>query len=96
MDTLQELQKWYHSQCNGDWEHGHGVEIVTLDNPGWHVEINLLDTTLEDQPFAEVQRLEHDIDWISCRVRDGTWEGYGGPFMLEEILRTFLAWAEAL
>ena len=93
METFQELQRWYQSQCDGEWEHSHGLTIDTLDNPGWSVEIDLAGTPLAKQPFAEVQRLEHETDWIDCRVRDGKFEGYGGPFMLEEVLKIFLAWA---
>lgn len=95
VNTLQELQRWYRSHCDGDWEHGFGVEIGTLDNPGWWVSIDLSDTELATRPFTEIQRLEHetDPDWIHCRVKDGKFEGQGGPFMLEEILRSVLAWA---
>ena len=94
METLHQLQKWYHSQCNGDWEHSYGVEIGTLDNPGWRIIIELADTKLVDRPFTEVrQNREHPIDWIHCRVRDRKFEGFGGPFKLEEILKIFLAWA---
>jgi hypothetical protein len=93
MDTLQELQRWYHAQCNGDWEHRYGVEIGALDNPGWRVVIDLVNTDWEDRPFTEVRRLEPEADRIHCRIRESKWEGYGGPFMLEEILRTFLSWA---
>lgn len=89
---LQELQRWYLARCDGIWEHGYGVEIGTLDNPGWRVVIDLVDTPLADQPFAEVKRLEHERDWIRCRVQDGKFEGHGGPLMLEEILRIFLTW----
>ena len=56
-------------------------------------EVDLTDTELAGRPFTEIQRLEHETDWIHCRVRDGKFEGHGGPFMLEEILRVFLAWA---
>src|SRR5215470_11684319 len=93
MNTLQELQKWYRSQCNGDWEHSYGVKVDTLDNPGWSVTIELAETNIADRPFAKVERLEHDTDWIHCEVRDQKFEGRGGAFMLEEILRVFLAWA---
>ena len=31
--TLTWLQAWYMSNCNGDWEHGYGVSVRTLDNP---------------------------------------------------------------
>jgi hypothetical protein len=93
MDTLRELQRWYISQCNGIWEHSFGVTIDNLDNPGWSVKIDLADTPLSGQNFSEVRLLEHETDWFECRVRDGKFEGLGGPLMLEEILKTFLAWA---
>jgi hypothetical protein len=35
MDEIRELQQWYLAQCDGDWEHEWGVQIGTLDNPGW-------------------------------------------------------------
>ena len=95
MNTLQELQQWYRSHCDGNWEHAYGVKIDTLDNPGWSVTIELTGTELVGRPFSDVQRLEHETDWIHCRVRDGKFEGHGGPFMLEEILKVFLAWATA-
>ena len=93
MNTIQELQQWYQSQCDGDWEHGFGVRIETLDNPGWLVTIELTDTELADQPFIEISHLEHDIDWIHCQIRDNKFEGAGGPLKLDEILHTFLSWA---
>jgi hypothetical protein len=36
------LLKWYHDHCNGDWEHGKGIRISTLDipDPGWSISIN--------------------------------------------------------
>lgn len=57
------------------------------------VMIELADTGLASRPFSEIQRLEHKTEWIHCRVRNGKWEGHGGPFMLEEIFQIFLAWA---
>lgn len=33
-DLVKRLERGYRSQCDGDWEHGEGVEIGTLDNPG--------------------------------------------------------------
>ena len=90
MNTLQELQQWYRSHCDSDWAHGYGIKIDTLDNPGWTVSVDLADTELVGRPFTEVRRLEHEADWIQCQVRDGKFEGHGGPFMLEEILRIFL------
>jgi hypothetical protein len=71
-----------------------GVSIGTLDNPGWSVSINLKNTSLEEKPFTEINLIEDETEWISCRVKDGNFEGHGGPLMLEEILTIFLAWTE--
>jgi hypothetical protein len=47
MNALQWLQVWYKSQCNGDWEHQHGIKINTLDNPRWDLKIDIYNTDLE-------------------------------------------------
>jgi hypothetical protein len=44
MENTAWLAEWYIKNCNGDWEHQYGVKIETLDNPGWHVEIDLIGT----------------------------------------------------
>ena len=54
------LQNWYCSNCDGGWEHSYGIKIQTLDNPGWHVEIDLMETRVADKPFAEVAKDESD------------------------------------
>jgi hypothetical protein len=57
MDTLQELQNWYQSHCDGDWEHSNGVRIGNLDNPGWSVMIDLVGTELAERVFSEMAAL---------------------------------------
>ena len=100
MDTLQRLQRWYHSQCNGVWEHSWGVKIDTLDNPGWSIEINLRDTTLAGMAFQEHsygtgKNAESSGDgWLACKVEGDVFKGFGWPFKLQEMLEVFLEWAE--
>ena len=93
-DLIPRLQEWYASQCDGDWEHSEGVEIGTVDNPGWSLRVSLVDTPLEGVSFEEVKELASETDWIHCIVRENRWEGYGDPRRLEELLRRFLDWAE--
>jgi hypothetical protein len=93
MTTLDRLQKWYESHCDGEWEHGEGLVIESLDNPGWMVRISLRGTALESRQFQEISRLEPDRDWIRCWIEDGKFQGAGGPQMLDEILQTFVDWA---
>ena len=90
---LDELQRWYLAQCDGDWEHEFGVRIETLDNPGWSLEVNLEGTALEGIPFAPVEDMAPERDWIRYVVLEGKFDAVGGPLMLRQMIRTFLDWA---
>ena len=94
MSILSDLQKWYESQCNEDWEHFFGVSIGTLDNPGWTVTIDLDGTDLAEKPFSTIENLSSVQDWIKCWVENAKFNGAGGPQKLEEILTIFLDWAQ--
>ena len=99
MSALSEIQEWYRSQCNGEWEHAEGITIATLDNPGWSIEVALAGTALENVPFQERssgtgQNAEPaNEDWLMCKVERKKFRGFGGPFKLEEMIRIFLSWA---
>jgi hypothetical protein len=100
MNDLAWLSDWYLSQCDGDWEHQNGVEIRTIDNPGWSLKIDLSETSLKDVPFIPIAvgDMESNDDplvrWYICRVREGRFEAFGGPLDLELILRIFRDWVE--
>jgi len=91
--TFGLLQNWYHSSCNGDWEHQYGIAINTLDNPGWSIKIDLAETTLEDKAFVRVEVKRGENDWVHCWVSERIFNGRGGPLNLTELIETFLAWA---
>jgi hypothetical protein len=93
-DTIGWLQDWYSSLCDGDWEHIYGVEINTLDNPGWYVKIDLKGTNLASRSLPEICKENNESDWFVCRVRDDIFEGYGGSHNLETILKVFRDWWE--
>ena len=100
MNAIEEFQNWYVSQCNEEWEHRYGVEIGTLDNPGWFLKIDLIDTPLQDSTFSE-QSYGIDLEvnnvgdnWLVCKVEAGKFVCYGGPKKLEEMMRVFLSWSK--
>jgi hypothetical protein len=95
MSALTDIQKWYESNCDGDWEHQFGVIIETLDNPGWAVSIDLTDTNLEGKSFQPIKEESSEESWIDCRVEDSKFRGFGDPRRLEEILTVFLDWARS-
>lgn len=96
MDTLKWIQSWYLENCDGDWEHCHGINISTLDNPGWMVDIDLTDTGLEDKKIEIVDIDRSESNWVYCNVSDDTFHGNGGPNNLEEILMIFKTWVEGM
>lgn len=95
-DVLSWLQRWYRSQCDGDWEHTYGVRVDTLDNPGWTLHVDLKDTELEYQPFAATQHERAQDDWIDCRVEALQFRGAGGAANLSELIVCFKRWAESV
>jgi len=99
-EELDWLMRWYRLRCDGEWEHNHGIEIGTLDNPGWSLRIDLRGTPLEGKAFAHVRLNVDDVasrpdaSWYDCRVVDGRFEGYGGTHDLPVLIRRFREWAE--
>lgn len=92
---ITRLQAWFVAACDGDWEHGHGIRIETLDNPGWSLTVDLEGSDLEDSIFAPTQIDRSDRDWVRCQREGVSFVAYGGPGNLEEMITRFLDWAQA-
>lgn len=91
MDDLRRLQAWYQSQCDGDWEHQHGVSIDTLDKPGWSLRIDAAGTDPERATFKTVsENYGHERDWLICKCEDGVFTVHSGPRRLHDAVRIFL------
>lgn len=86
---LDRLQDWYLRECDGDWEHSYGIEIETLDNPGWLVTIDLHETPWEQLVVDRTMVERSEMDWVQTEVVNGKFIGCGGPKNLEEILTIF-------
>lgn len=95
MSILTEIQDWYASNCDSQWEEECGIRIDTLDNPGWSVTIDLFETNLDEREFSLIRRHELDGSWIECRVEEKQFRGSGDPSKLEVILSIFLDWAKS-
>lgn len=99
--NLARLQDWYRAQCNGDWQHSYGIEISTLDNPGWSLTIDLTDTYLQHMAFKAVEqgKIANDTsdpeDWFVCKVEGQRFLAFCGPRNLEGVIGLFLEWARS-
>lgn len=94
MNTLERIMAWYASNCDDDWEHSFGVKIDTLDNPGWTLHVDIVNTNLETKHFDSIDIQRSTNNWLYCTLSDGEFKGAGGVENLEEIMCIFLDWAE--
>ena len=101
---LEELQRWYLAQCDGDWEHEYGIDIGNINNPGWLLAIHVEGTDLAGREFERMVIERSDGDWFHCWVgvpdrpnancvRARAFQAACGPENLPEALRIFLDWA---
>jgi hypothetical protein len=88
------LQSWFAGNCDGDWEHDNRIRIENLDNPGWHVWVNLVDTALEARQLPQQSIERSDTDWLVHRSDGQAFDAFGGPHNLEEALEAFRTFAD--
>src|SRR5690242_9038058 len=99
-DVIGRLERWFEKFCNGEWENDFGVTITSTDNPGWWVKIDLRGTNLEHKSFEEISigdasSLNPRPPWMRCYVDENcVFNGAGDAMQLQEILESFLRWAE--
>lgn len=94
LKLISDLQNWYFQYCDGDWEHNETINIHTIDNPGWRVTIDLEGTDCENE-FKNIKNEISENNWYHCFIRDGKFEGAGGPCNLIDILDFFREWANS-
>jgi hypothetical protein len=93
-EMLSSLQKWFQERCDGDWEHGNGIKIYTVDNPGWRLKIDIAETALERKPFLAVDIERTETDWVQCWTEGSVFNAAGGVGNLSEMIGRFLDWAQ--
>ena len=86
------IEQWYVSQCNGEWEHSYGIKINTLDNPGWHVAIDLKETRKQDSDLTRNLIDRAESDWIEYWVEKRQFKFACGPLNLTEAFEIFVSW----
>ena len=93
--NLHGLMAWYRSQCDGEWEHRFGIRLETLDNPGWLLSVDLMDTDLQGRAMSELSEgcnpegCAVSPRWIHCTVRGNQFRGACDPDQLPRLLEHF-------
>lgn len=88
-DNIEIISKWFLEQCDGDWEHEYGIKIETLDNPGWHITIDLQFTSLESLAIEERVDNSED-DWYFLEIKNNQFTAAADPMKLNFILEKFV------
>lgn len=75
--------------CDGYWEHSYSIRIESLDNPGWHISIDLNETNIENLDI-DYQLIENSPnDWYGFSIKDKVFNASGDPSKLEFLLNKF-------
>lgn len=95
-DPLRALTDWYAAQCDGNWEHGAGISIDSLDNPGWRLSIDIAGTTLRDVSFKMIEyQIENNESWWVCKCDGNIFDAIRGPHDLQSVIYIFIDWANS-
>ena len=92
-DVVDELNRWFLSQCDDDWEHAHSIQVLTTDIPGWSIVIDIQGTELESRPFQTRELKRSDTDYVACWRQPDAWQADCGMNNLKEAIAYFLDWA---
>ena len=96
-NVMERLINWYLKFCDGIWEHSQGIEISTIDNPGFRIKINLKGCGYNCSFFEEIDwecAENPEQDWIHCLMKDEIWYGYGSPNNFCKLISIFIDWEE--
>ncbi|MCB5170354.1 immunity 53 family protein [Streptomyces bambusae] len=94
MSGLRYVPGWYAAQCDGEWEHEFGVRVVTTDNPGWHVRIDVAETELEGVVLPRERRDLPGGGWTIAWSDGRVFEAACGPDSLGALDALFEELAE--
>lgn len=84
------LQNWFLEQCDGNWEHEQVIKMESLDNPGWNVEIDFNNTSIDIENDIPYKLFENgDNNWIGYQIKSNIFYGVGDPLKLNLILELF-------
>lgn len=93
-DYYKLLLDSYYKILDDDWKCDYGIEIETLDNPGWAVKIFLRGIGLHYQTFHKIEQIESHDDWICCNIENDVFKAYCDVSKLETIFVNFFEWID--
>jgi len=60
INSINIIQDWFSSKCDGYWEHLNGIKIENTDNPGWLITIT---GVIPDIKLLDIIKIEYGINF---------------------------------
>lgn len=89
MKILDWIQDWFKNNCDGEWEHGSGIQIATLENPGWEIEIDISNTSVATLNIPWILNENSKQDWYGVKIENQKFIAEGDAGKLEFLLDLF-------
>ncbi len=89
MEILDWIQNWFKDNCDGDWEHGEVIQITTLDNPGWEIEIDISNTSIANTNINWILNENGKQDWYGVKIENQKFSAAGDSGKLKFLLGLF-------
>jgi len=89
MEILEWIQDWFKENADGEWEKGDAIQITTLDNPGWDVEIDISKTSIANLEIKWVLNENGRQDWYGVKISNKRFRAAGDAGKLIFLLNLF-------
>jgi len=89
MEILDWIQEWFKDNCDGNWEHGEVIQITTIDNPGWEVEIDISNTSIATMNLEWILNEKSKEDWYGVKIMNQKFIATGDTGKLKFLLGLF-------
>lgn len=89
MELIEWIQNWFTNNCDGNWEKGEVIQITTLDNPGWEVEIDVSNTSLATLEIPWILNENSKQDWYGVKIENQRFSASGDSGKLKFLLGLF-------
>ena len=89
MEIIDWIQNWFKDNCDGNWEKGEVIQITTLDNPGWDIEIDISNTSLANIEINWILNENTKQDWYGVKIENQKFNAAGDSKKLEFLLNLF-------
>lgn len=89
IEVLEWIQNWFKDNCDGEWEKSEVIQITTIDNPGWEVEIDISNTSIANTTINWILNENDKQDWYGVKIEDQKFTAAGDPEKLIFLLGLF-------